>query len=135
MAQATKNRILHTVLLLVWLTMVLLELSIPVQSQGCLPPFVSPGYLSPNAIRKLAWRQFIGNVTVKIEGSLSVFAFDATTRIADGHRKWNNPLICSGVNFGDFQNVSFTPQDLLSDAPAREVHWEIDTPVMALTPK
>lgn len=128
MAQATRNRIRNTVLLLIWVTMALLELTTPVKSQDCLPPFVTPGYLNPNAIRKMAWRQFLGNVTVKIEGSFSVFVFDATTRIEDGHRKWNNPLICSGVNFGDFQNVSFTPQDLLSDAPAGEVHWEIDMP-------
>lgn len=128
MAEATKHRILQCVLLLVWVTVALLEITTPVQSQGCSPPLVTPPYGNPITITTSSWKPAIGNVTVKIEGSFAVFAFDATTRIEDGQRKWNNPLICSFVNFASFQTVSFSPQDLLSPAPFGEVHWEIDTP-------
>lgn len=128
MAQTKNFRILQSVLLLVWITIVLLDLSVPVQSQGCLPPLVTPGYLYPPNPALGSWKPAIGNVKVKIEGSFGAFAFDATTRIEDGQRKWNNTTTCSFVNFAPFETVSFTPQDLLAPAPFGEVHWEIDMP-------
>ena len=128
MAQATIDRILQSVLLLVWVTIVLIEVTIPVQSQGCLPPLVTPGYLNPITITQGSWRPAIGNVTVKIDSSFATFTSDATFRIADGQQKWNSTLTCSAVNFTNFEDVLFTPQDLLNDAPFGEVHWEVDDP-------
>lgn len=127
MAHKTRNRILQSVLLLVWVTIVLLEVSAPAQSQGCLPPLVTPGYMS-STITHGSWRPAIGDVTVKIDVNFANFTPDATFLIEDGQRKWNSPLTCSGVNFTNFQDVIFTPQDLLNDAPFGEVHWEVDTP-------
>jgi hypothetical protein len=128
MGPASRNRILHSLLLLIWISMVLLEVTVPVESQSCLPPLVTPGYMNPITITQGSWRPAIGNVRVRIESSFAVFVFDATTRIEDGQRKWNNSLTCSFVNFTDFQSTNFTPQDLLLPAPVGEVHWEIDTP-------
>ncbi len=113
MAQTKKHSMLQSVLLLVWITIVLLDLSMPVQSQGCLPPLITPGYLYPPNPALGSWKPAIGNVKVKIESSFGGFAFDATTRIEDGQRKWNNPSTCSFVNFAPFETVSFTPQDLI----------------------
>jgi len=53
---------------------------------------------------------------------------DASLLIEEGQRKWNSPLTCAGINFTNFQDVIFTPQDLLSPAPFGEVHWEVDVP-------
>jgi len=128
MAHATKTLILESVLLLVWVTIVVHELTIPVQSQGCLPPLVTPGYMSSINVTWGSWRPAIGSVTVKIDGSFANFTPDATFRIEDGQRKWNSPLTCSGVNFTNFEDVFFTAQDLLNDAPFGEVHWELDDP-------
>ena len=100
----------------------------PVQSQGCLPPLVTPGYLNPITITQGSWRPAIGNVTVRIDSSFADFTSDATLRIEDGQRKWNSTLTCSAVNFTNFEDVLFTPQDLLNDAPFGEVHWEVDDP-------
>lgn len=127
MAQAARNRVFQSVLLLIWVTLVLLEVTTPVQSQGCFPPLVTPGYGNPINITWSSWRPAIGDVTVKIDGSVANFTPDATFRIEDGQRKWNNPLTCAGVNFTNFEDVLFTPQDLLTDAPFGEVHWEVDT--------
>lgn len=129
MEHITRNRIVQSALLLILVTIVLFELTIPVKSQqACQFPLVTPGYLFESNIRVGAWRQFLGNVTVKMESFFNAMAFDATSRIEDGQRKWNNPSICSFVNFVNFQNVSFSSQDLVTDAPEREVHWEVDFP-------
>jgi hypothetical protein len=128
MAHKRKTQILQTLLLLAWITLVFFELTIPVQSQGCFPPLVTPGYLNPINVTWGSWRPAIGNVTVKIDGVFASFTPDATFRIEDGQRKWNSPLTCSGVNFTNFEDVLFTPQDLVNDAPFGEVHWEVDDP-------
>lgn len=127
MALTRKNRILQSVLLLVWITIVLLDVAIPVQSQGCLPPLVAPGYISPT-ITHGSWRPAIGDVAVKIDVNFANFTPDATFLIEDGQRKWNSALTCSGVEFTNFQDVTFTPQDLLLPAPFGEVHWEVAAP-------
>lgn len=128
MAKPPKHRILNSVLLLVSGTILLLEVTLPVQSQGCLPPLVTPGYWNPLTITQGSWRPAIGDVTVKIDASFAHFTSDATFRIEDGQRKWNNPLTCAAVNFTNFQDVFFTNQDLVNDAPFGEVHWELDDP-------
>jgi hypothetical protein len=128
MAKATKHRILKSVLLLVWGTLLLFEVTMPVQSQGCLPPLVTPGYWNPLTITQGSWRPAIGDVTVKIDASFANFTSDATFRIEDGQRKWNNQLTCAAVNFTNFEDVFFTNQDLVNDAPFGEVHWELDDP-------
>jgi hypothetical protein len=128
MVQATTNHLLQSVLLLVWLAILFIDIAVPVQSQGCFPPLVTPGYLNPTNVTWSSWRPAIGNVTVKIDSSFANFTSDATFRIEDGQRKWNSPATCAGVNFTNFEDVLFTPQDLLSPAPFGEVHWEVDTP-------
>ena len=128
MAQSAKSRILSSALLLLWITIVLLEVTVPVQSQSCGPPLVTPGYMNPITITEGSWRPAIGNVTVKIDLEFANFAPDASLRIEEGQRKWNSPLTCAGVNFASFHDVVFTSQDLLSPAPFGEVHWEVDHP-------
>ena len=128
MSHATNQKVLQFVLLLTWVSIVLLELSVPVQSQSCGPPLVTPGYMDPITITNGSWRPAIGNVTVKIDTNVATFTPDASFLIEEGQRKWNNPLTCAGVNFTNFQDVIFTLQDLPNDAPFGEVHWEVDTP-------
>jgi len=128
MGQTTKTKILLSVLLVVWVSIVLVELTVPVQSQGCFPPLVTPGYLNPITIVHGSWRPAIGNVAVKIDVNFANFTPDAPFLIEEGQRKWNSPLTCSGVNFTNFQDVVFTSDDLVNDAPFGEVHWEIDHP-------
>lgn len=108
--------------------MVLLEITVPVQSQGCGPPLVTPGYMNPITITQGSWRPAIGNVAVKIDANFATFTPDASFLIEEGQRKWNSPLTCAAVSFTNFQDVDFTSQDLLSPAPFGEVHWEVDTP-------
>jgi len=126
--QAKKSRILQYVLLCIWLTIVVLEIAIPVQSQGCLPPLVTPGYMNPITITQSSWRPGIGDVKVRIDGVFAQFTSDATFRIEDGQKKWNGPSTCSGVKFTHFEDVLFTSEELLSPAPFGEVHWKVDTP-------
>lgn len=135
MAPATKNKNLKYGLLLLWVTMVLLEITVPVQSQGCGPPLVTPGYMNPITITQGSWRPAIGNVAVKIDANFATFTPDASFLIEEGQRKWNSPLTCAAVSFTNFQDVDFTSQDLLSPAPFGEVHWEVDTPSNVLAPR
>ncbi|HEU4767911.1 MAG TPA: hypothetical protein VFS77_11065, partial [Pyrinomonadaceae bacterium] len=128
MAHSTKTQFVHSFLLLAWVTILLLELTIPVQSQGCLPPLVTPGYMNPINVTWGSWRPAIGDVTVKIDSYFSEFTGDATFRIEDGQRMWNSQLTCAAVTFTNFQDVLFMTEDLLSPAPFGEVHWEVDTP-------
>ena len=128
MPKATKHRILQSVLLFVWGIVLLLESTVPVQSQGCFPPLVTPGYWNPITITQGSWRPAIGDVTVKIDASFANFTSDATFRIEDGQRKWNSPFTCAAVNFTNFEDVFFTNEDLVNDAPFGEVHWELDDP-------
>jgi cellobiose-specific phosphotransferase system component IIC len=65
-----KERILPYLLVLLWLAIVLVELTVPVQSQGCLPPFVTPGYMDPITITNSSWKPAIGNVTVRSKALL-----------------------------------------------------------------
>lgn len=127
MAQLRINRIRQWLLLLVWVAILVIEVTVPVQSQGCFPPLVTPGYMNPINITWGSWRPAIGGVTVKIDGAFSSFTPEATFRIEDGQRKWNSPLICA-VNFTNFEDLLFTTHDLLSPAPCGEVHWEVDVP-------
>jgi len=84
--------------------------------------------MNPITITEGSWRPAIGNVTVKIDVNFAAFMPEATFLIEEGQQKWNTPLTCSGVNFTNFQDVIFSPQDLLNDAPFGEVHWEVDLP-------
>ena len=48
---ASKNRSLQMALLIVWVSILVLEVSVPAQSQGCVPPLVTPGYMNPSQLR------------------------------------------------------------------------------------
>ena len=129
MPQATINRTFQSVLLLVWIMIVLVDVTIPAQSQSCLPPLVTPGYMNILDIRHGSWRPAIGEVTVKIDSAFAEFTPDARFRIEDGQRKWNSPLTCgAGVNFAYFEDALFIGEDLVNDAPFGEVHWEVNDP-------
>lgn len=85
MAQKRKSGILNFVLLLVWLTLMVLEITTPARSQGCLPPLVTPGYMNPINTTWNSWRPAIGDVTVKIDSSFtSITANLATSALVRG---------------------------------------------------
>lgn len=129
MEDATRNRIVQSALLLIWVTIVVLELTIPVRSQApCVPPLVTPGYMNPITITAGSWMPNIGTVSVKIDENFASFGSGAASRIETGQRKWNTSLTCAGVNFGFFQEVHFTIFDLVSDPPFGEVWWQVDFP-------
>lgn len=104
--------------------MLVLELTVPVRSQGCLPPLVTPGYMNPITITLGSWRPAIGDVAVKIDVNVASFGSDAAARIAEGQRKWNSPLTCAGVNFIDFSDTllhlkTWLPQRPLAKSTGR----------------
>jgi hypothetical protein len=127
MAPTSKHRLLQSLLLLVWLALVVSELTVTVESQACTSPLVTPGYMNPITITHGAWRPGSGNVTVKIDNGFNAsFAEDSAARIEEGHRKWNNPSICAGVNFVGFEEMEFSEADYDNDAPFHQVHWQVD---------
>ena len=48
------------------------EATIPVESQACLPPLVTPPYMNKTDIRHGSWRPVIGEVVVKIDESKQI---------------------------------------------------------------
>ncbi len=115
-----KHTVAESVLLLVWIVMVMTEITIPVGSQSC----VQPGYRKP--IPQESWPPNAGSVIVKIDGLFSTFSDDATYRLAEGNEKWNSPLNCSGVTFVDFETVLFSEAEYADAAPFHQIYWQVD---------
>jgi len=129
MAKASKHRLFQSGLLVLWIALVVTEVTVSVESQACIPPMVTPGYMNPITITFNSWRPAIGNVIVKIDSEFNFrFANDAADRIEEGHRKWNNLITCAGVNFVDFEIVNFSAEDYDNDAPFGHVYWQVDYP-------
>jgi len=102
MSEASKHRLLQSGLLILWIALVVSQATVSVESQVCIPPLVTPGYMNPINIKFNSWRPAIGDVIVEIDSEFnSRFANDSSYRIEDGHRKWNNSSMCAGVNLLD----------------------------------
>src|SRR5262245_14096867 len=129
MSQTSKHLFLQSGLLVLWIALVVSEVTVSVNSQVCSPPFVTPGYLDPITITNGAWRPAIGDVRVKIDRQFNLrFANDSSDRIKQGNQKWNNPLTCAGVNFVDFEVIDFSAEDYNSNAPVGRVNWQVYNP-------
>src|SRR5258708_320445 len=96
MSPTQKNRFAQVMLLSIWIGIIILEWTSPVDSQTCNIPLYS------HPITEASW---LPNTQVSVQ--LDAF-FDSTEQgaITDGILQWNNSLAtCSGVMFWDFDPV------------------------------
>ena len=122
----TSHRIAQVFLFLLWIGILMLDISPPVESQTCgnRPQFYNP--LNPPP--KSYWTPDTTNVIVKMDSFFSTLQEDAISRLIDGNEKWNSPLTCSLVHFTNFETVFFTSAEYLNAPPMHHVYWQVDDP-------
>lgn len=122
MSNNAKNRLAQLMLLSAWVTIIVVNLSSPVQSQSC----SIPQYMNPITIHINSWVPGT-EVKVQIDDSFLPDQFDG---IEAGNRQWNNSSLvsCSGVRFVHFDPISIPPEDLEETPPDGYLVWQRDDP-------
>lgn len=122
MSSNAKNQSVQLILLCVWIVVILVEFSYPVESQAC----NFPRYMDPITIHVNTWHAGT-EVTVRIDNS---FPADQFSGLKSCNEQWNNASLvtCTRVRFKGFNPIFIPPEDMEDIPSVGDLVWQRDTP-------